>query len=212
MSAVLAEITPGFRDAIHGAQQAFRCLLDATARPGRVYTLGDAAIDGIVAPPAAAPARELAPGTAALLLTLLDAETRVHLAGSLSSAPALAWLRFHTGVRLAGAKEPAEFSVVHASELAQRLWESLPQGSDDAPQHGATLIVEVDALDAGAVLRLRGPGIETEQTLRVAGVPPAFWTWRRQQTARLPRGIELLLVCGTQIVAIPRSTRLSTGF
>ena len=44
MSAALAEMTPGFRDATHGAQQSFRALLDAMSRPGSVFELPSTAL------------------------------------------------------------------------------------------------------------------------------------------------------------------------
>jgi len=210
MSAVLAEMTPGFRDATHGAQQAFRTLLGAMSLPGRGVALADAAIDGIEPPPSAQAGRPMSTGTAALLLALLDAETTVRLAGSLASAPALSYLRFHTGVRSAWLDEFAAFTAVRAAEADVSLWSRLDLGSDEVPQRGATLIVEVDELgDRGSVrMRLRGPGIESAQALAVSGLTPAFWSWRIRLQSMLPRGIDLVLVCGTRIAAIPRTTRI----
>ena len=204
MSAVLAEMTPGFRDATHGAQQTFRTLLDAMSRPGRVLALPPAAIDGIV------PSAAMSVGTAAVLLTLLDAETTVRFGASLAGPAAEAYLRFHTGARLAAADEAAAFTAVRGAEVDAALWSGLDLGSDAAPQRGATLIVEVDALGGPAPtrLRLRGPGIESVQPLAVAGLSAEFWAWRTRLVAALPRGIELILVCGTRIAAQPRTTRI----
>jgi len=210
MSAVLAEMTPGFRDATHGAQQTFRTVLDAMSRPGRVLTLPTTATRGIV-PPASTPSdRPMSAGTAALLLTLLDAETSVHLGGALGSAAAASYLRFHTGARLSSEPELAAFAVARAAELDAALWSDLDLGSDEAPQRGATLIVEVDSLDADAATRLnlRGPGIETMQALAVTGLSNGFWAWRVQTAALLPRGVEIILVCGDRLAALPRTTRI----
>lgn len=207
MSAVLAEMTPGFRDPVHGAQQSFRTLLDAMSRPGRVQALPSAALDGIV-PPSVPRGTALSLSTAAVLLCLLDAETTVHLSGRLATAPSLAWLRFHTGVRLAARGDAAAFTVTRAAELETVLWEALDIGSDEAPQDGGTLIVEVDSLETGTPLQLRGPGIEGVQPLCVAGPSPAFWQWRRQLSTQRPRGIDLVLCCGDRLTALPRSTRI----
>ena len=214
MSAVLAEMTRGFPDATHGAQQTFRTLLAAMSRPGTVFRLPEAGMAGLEPPASATPgSRPMSLGAAAVLLTLLDAETTVRLAGSLASAPALAYLRFHTGVRSAWLDELAAFTVARAAEVDAMLWSRLDLGSDELPQKGVTLIVEVDALGerANTQLRLRGPGIESVQALGVSGLSRGFWQWRTQLQSLLPRGIDLVLVCRTEIAAIPRSTRIVLG-
>ena len=47
MSTLLARMATGFADPVHGAQQTFRVLLGAMSEPGRLFTLHDAAIDGL---------------------------------------------------------------------------------------------------------------------------------------------------------------------
>ena len=88
----------GFADPVHGAQQTFRALLGAMSEPGRLFTLHAAATDGL-APRDAERRPPLGIALAATLLTLLDADTPVHLAGALGNDAARAWLRFHTGAR-----------------------------------------------------------------------------------------------------------------
>ena len=210
MSATLAHMGAGFADPVHGAQQAFRVLLGAMSEPGRLHDLHDAATDGL-APDDAEMRPPLGVAMAATLLTLLDADTPAHLAGALGNDDARAWLRFHTGARDVPAA--AGMTAALARDVDAALWNALALGSDEAPQAGATLIVEVDALSgqplAGAVaLTLRGAGIETLRNLAVAGLPAAFWQWRIALQAELPRGVDLVLVCGMQVAAIPRSTRV----
>ena len=117
--------------------------------------------------------------------------------------------------------------VAHAEAGA---WSGLRRGSDEAPQGGSTLIVEVPALEATAPLSqpsgprcdlqtvfqsdwrsslrlsLRGPGIETAQRLSVGGLSADFWRARIAAQADFPRGVDLLLCCGERIAAVPRST------
>ena len=212
MSAILARMGSGFADPVHGAQQTFRALLGAMSEPGRLHALPPSAIGGLESQDA-----EMRPtmgiALAATLLTLLDADTPVHLAGALGNDEARAWLRFHTGAR--DVATVATMSVALARDVDAALWNRLDLGTDDAPQSSATLFVEVDALSdqplAGAVaLKLRGAGIETSRDLAVAGLPAAFWQWRHALQAELPRGVDLVLVCGTRLAAIPRSTRVES--
>lgn len=211
MAAVLADVTPGFRHPVHGAQKTFRALLDAMSRPGRRVTLPPEALDGIEPPASALAGQPMARGTAALLLTLLDAETTVRLAGSLASAAALSYLRFHTGVRSAWQDESPAFTAARAAEVDAGLWSRLDLGTDEVPQRGATLIVEVPALgeDGRTRLALRGPGIESAQPLAVSGLSAEFWLWRVRLQAAMPRGIDIVLVHDERIAAIPRSTRIA---
>jgi alpha-D-ribose 1-methylphosphonate 5-triphosphate synthase subunit PhnH len=212
MSALLARMGAGFADPAHGAQQTFRALLGAMSEPGRVHALPDAAIAGLVMQDAELrPPLDLA--LAATLLTLLDADTPVHLAGALDSDDARAWLRFHTGAR--ALQQATTLTAALARDVDAMLWDALDLGTDDAPQAGATLFVQVDALserplDGAVALKLRGAGIETARDLAVAGLSAAFWQWRAALRAELPRGVDLVLVCGMRIAAIPRSTRLES--
>jgi alpha-D-ribose 1-methylphosphonate 5-triphosphate synthase subunit PhnH len=212
MSVALAEMTTGFQDAVHGAQRVFRSVLDAMSFPGRVMDLPAAAIDGIEPP---ASLRPMSLGTAALLLTLLDAETSVRLVGDMSGVDALNYLRFHTGVRAARSDETAAFTVAHAADVFTTVWRRLDLGTDEVPQLGATFFVEVDELheaggddDDATGLRLEGPGIETHRRLYVRGLSRDFWQWRIELGRLMPRGIEIVLIDGVRIAAIPRSTRI----
>jgi alpha-D-ribose 1-methylphosphonate 5-triphosphate synthase subunit PhnH len=206
MSAALAEMTPGFRDATRSAQKVFRVVLDAMSRPGTVLALPDAALDGVIAPSGL---RRLGTGTTAILLTLLDAETNVRLCASLASADAVSYLRFHTGVRSAWMDEFAAFTVAHADDVGETLWQRLDLGSDEVPQRGATLVVQVDGFDQGPALAMQGPGVQSVNHLRVRSLSLAFWQWRIELQRLMPRGIDLILVCGDRVAAIPRSTRIA---
>ncbi len=209
MTATLARMGAGFADPAHGAQQTFRVLLDAMASPGRVFTLPAGALAGL-APDDATLRPPTGIGLAATLLTLLDADTAVHLAGDLGGDETRAWLRFHTGTRATSAA--VAMAAAQARDVDADLLAQLALGTDDAPQDGATLIVEVDGLcddPAQARLVLRGAGIESQQALRADGLDDAFWQWRIDLQRELPRGVDLVLVHGTRIAAIPRSTRIA---
>jgi alpha-D-ribose 1-methylphosphonate 5-triphosphate synthase subunit PhnH len=221
VSAVLADVGGGLSDAVHGTQACFRTALHALANPGRICTLPWVATAGLQVPAARDGHVPMAEATAALLLTLQDAECTQRVHGSLASDTALAWLRFHTGVRQALPGESAAFTVMRAAEMVPSQWEAIDLGSDEAPQRGGTLIVEVPALasadephrlsatSARTTLRLRGPGIEDERLLTVSQVPESFWRYRMSLSPRFPQGFELFLASGHRLAALPRSTRIA---
>lgn len=203
--AALSDMGPGFADPVHGAQQTFRALLDAMARPGRVVELPSPALRGLLAPP------PLTGSLGAVLLTLLDAETSLALEGRLADAGVRAWLRFHCGVREV-AWPDAAFAAVDAADADAALWFRLDAGSDEAPQCGATLIVAVPQLQADPArsgLALRGPGVRDTHRLGVPALPAAFWHARDALAALAPRGVDLVLVGERALAAIPRSTAVT---
>ncbi len=200
MSAMTADIGRGFAQPVHDAQRVFRAVLDATARPGRVQTLPAAVLDGF-------DSVGLGRGLCAVLLALLDAETRLWLDPGLADGTAAAHLRFHTGVRLVADQAHAAF-VACTPAAAGALWVQLNPGSDTGPQDGATLLIEVASLGHGMAIDLRGPGIQHVQRLQVEGLSEAFWRARIVAEADFPCGIDLILCSGDCIAALPRSTHL----
>jgi alpha-D-ribose 1-methylphosphonate 5-triphosphate synthase subunit PhnH len=179
---------PGFADPVLDAQATFRAVLEAMSRPGRVQT--------VVPPPEAPPG--LSPAAAAVLLTLVDATTPLRLA---AGAEAESWVRFHCGCPLQ--RDGAAFVLDPAATLLD-----LEAGTDEEPERGATLILEVAGLEEGQGWRLSGPGIRAEHRLHVVGAPPEFVAdWARNH-ARFPRGVDAILCAGTRIAAVPRSVRI----
>ncbi len=211
MSSVLASMGAGFADPVHGSQQTFRALLGAMAEPGRLHELPPAALEGLQPED-----RELQPpvglAMAATLLTLLDAGTPLHLAGELGKESLRGWVRFHTGAR--DSRSTCGFTVARAVDVDATLRERLDLGSDEAPHSSATLIVEVEGVSEGpacgaVALALRGAGIDGVRRLDVSGLDPDFWRWRIALQPEFPRGIDLILVSGRRIAAIPRSSRIA---
>ena len=194
----MTTLAPGFVDPPRGAQAAFRRLLEAMARPGTVTVLD--------APPAPLP---LAPAAGAIALTLCDADTPVWLDAALGAPEVTGWLRFHTGCRIVAAPEHAAFAF--AADPAALPLDRLPAGSDEFPDRSATAVLQVAGLDEGVSLRLAGPGIDTEATLRARGLPPGFVAWRAANHARYPRGLDVILVAGVSLAALPRSTSVAEG-
>jgi alpha-D-ribose 1-methylphosphonate 5-triphosphate synthase subunit PhnH len=191
-------VAPGFADPPLAAQAVFRRLLDAMARPGTVAPLE--------APPAPSP---LAPAAGAIALTLCDADTQLWLCPALREPAVVGWLRFHTGCRIVEVPEEAAFAF--AADPSALPPDRLSTGSDEFPDRSATAVLQVAQLGAGDPLHLTGPGIETTTTLRVEGLPAGFIAWRGRNHVAYPRGVDVVLVAGAEIAALPRSTTVTEG-
>lgn len=184
---------PSFADPVADAQAVFRALLDATAHPGRMITLA-----GRLDPPS-----PLCRATAALLLTLADADTTLALPAD--ADPARDFLAFHTGAGF-GPMPQADFVVAQTLPVLG----DLHDGTDEEPESGATLIVDLPSLAGGTALRLRGPGIAETTTID----PPladGFPRWWHENHRRFPRGVDLVLCAGDSLIALPRSVTVEAG-
>ncbi len=186
-----------FADPVLDAQRAFRAALEALAHPGRV---------GRVAGPAETPP-PLGPAAAALCLTLADVDTAVWLDPVAGSPDAVEYLRFHCGCPLEPSPGAAAFAVV-ADPGRLAAWDAFVEGTDEEPERGATLIVQVDRLVTGRGRRLTGPGIVGEVRLSADGLPDAAWRMLGALPGRFPRGVDAFLVAGAALAAIPRTTRI----
>lgn len=186
---------PGFADAVHDSQRAFRALLDAIARPGAVVQ-----VDAAVTPPA-----PLSQAAAAALLTLVDFETPLWIDPSGRVPALLAWMRFHCGAPLVEDAARARFALVTDAPSMPPL-DAFFIGEDAYPDRSATLIIEVAALRMGDGLRLTGPGIEQEARLAIDGLPPGFASAWRANRAIFPCGVDVFLTAGDRVAALPRTT------
>ncbi|MEM8851565.1 MAG: phosphonate C-P lyase system protein PhnH [Pseudomonadota bacterium] len=175
---------PAFADHPTQSAVAFRTLMQAMARPGTIHDISAPAPAGF------------SPATAATLLVLADPTTPVWM----PPGPARDWLIFHTGAPVTDTRADATFATGPWSTLTPLAdW---PIGTPDYPDRSATLIVEVPTL-AGPGPRLTGPGIESKTTLPLPDAQALA-----ANAALYPQGVDLILTCGTQIAALPRSTRI----
>ena len=192
-----ADLVPGFTDPVGDGQASFRVILDAMAHPGRIETLPV----GL----AAAPPAPLGVAAAAIALTLCDIDTPIWLDAPLTAASP--YLAFHCGAPAAASPVHARFAFA-ANAAALPPLESFALGSDEYPDRSTTFVVEVAGLVAGRGMRLTGPGIREEALLSVAGLPARLWEERAALAELLPRGLDIILVSGTQLAALPRWTRV----
>lgn len=192
------DIRPGFADPVIGAQRVFRVVLDALARPGRIGTVAEQ-----LEPPA-----PLDLGTAALCLTLADHDTPLWLAPEIRNPATTAFLRFHCGCPIVD--DPAKAAFALAAAATVPALDRFAIGDDAWPETSTTLILQVDALTDGNGLQLSGPGIEREHRLAAAGVRAGLWDEWAANGALFPCGVDLVLVAGRRIAALPRTTAVRT--
>jgi alpha-D-ribose 1-methylphosphonate 5-triphosphate synthase subunit PhnH len=194
----VAELPAGFADKVLSAQTTFRSVMSAMARPGSVQR---------IAVSAGAP-HPMMHGSAAIALTLFDHDTPVWLDPLMSETSGVTkWLKFHTGAPVIADSSVCHFALIGDPSALPAL-DRFAFGSNEYPDRSTTLILQVESLTQGKSFELRGPGIDGKAVMQ-ATIEPADLFERLAINATLfPRGIDVVLVHGDTIVAIPRTTRL----
>ena len=186
----------GFGDPVYTSQAVFRAIMDAFSSPGTI-----AALDGHAAGP-----ETLGGSASAILLTLADYDTPVWFEGE-ATQDAAAWLTFHTGAP--AASDPSKAALVVLSEGSHPAqWEDFSRGTVNYPDRSATLLLPVRSLTGGTPLELSGPGIETTRQIAPDGLAPESVAWAQGNHAAYPLGLDLVLVCNGDALALPRTTRI----
>ncbi len=158
----------------------FEALMWALSRPGTVQSLP-------------------APGMTGIAEALLDRECRVFC-----DDPALADRIATFGAALTPLPL-ADHCFLSLGTSIDRLAQ-VAVGSALYPDGGATVVAEA-RFGTGQRLRLTGPGIETDAEVALDGIAPGFWALRAA-LCRYPAGFDLFLICGAQVIGLPRSTQI----
>jgi alpha-D-ribose 1-methylphosphonate 5-triphosphate synthase subunit PhnH len=189
---------PGLADPVHQSQEIFRTILTALSEPGRIMQVSFQ------------PVADLTTGAAALavLLCLADGDTPLWLGATANTLAA--YLRFHTGAPVVADPRDAHFALI-ANQADFRPLAQFDPGTEDYPDRSTTLIIEVEALDEGGPIGLRGPGIPDHRHLTMHGLPPAFAAQWAANHAQFPCGVDVILTCGTRLIGLPRSTILEAS-
>ena len=197
-AATARAVEGGLADPVFDGQAIFRALMHAFAEPGTI-----AEFDSRVGAPA-----PLVPAAAAVLAALADGDTPVWMAEPQGVGEAAAqWLRFQTGAPVIDDPTAATFAVLPEGDDPAG-WTRFPRGTPAYPDRSALLILPVDALAGGDALLLAGPGIASERIVAPAGLPDGTAAALERNRAGFPLGFDLVLVCGTAALALPRTTRL----
>ena len=194
---MIAELPAGFADKVLSAQSTFRSVMEAMARPGSVQR-ATASVD--------APSH-LMHGTASIALTLFDHDTPIWLDPLLSETMEVTkWLKFHSGAPVIEDPSVSSFALLSDAARLPGL-DCFSFGSNEYPDRSTTLILQVESLTQGVAYELRGPGIDGCAVLRATLKPFDLFERLAVNAALFPRGIDVVLVAETMIVAIPRTTR-----
>lgn len=184
------------------SQQAFRALLDALARPGRVVGLPRSLTERM--PPVLVPAAALA-----------DVEVTV----AVITGPDDDWIDAvlqATGAQVAPFTQ-AEMVVFRRAPSASEI-ASLERGDATSPERGARVSIACRSLravgarrpaDSGLTLTLRGPGVEGTIRVVTDGLHPAVLEALADANHFFPAGVDAWLVADDgSVVGLPRSTKV----
>lgn len=139
----------------------------------------------------------LSPAATALLITLSEADTPLWLDEALNT-PALRQCLRQAGSAPLNPQLPAGLALLHS--------DSNPDLRVIAAA-GATIILEVPALNGGLTLRLRGPGIQERRAV-APQLPPKVIDFLREWPLN-GQGINLMLTCGDTLMVLPRSAQVA---
>ncbi len=202
----LSKVVAGFNDPVHDSQRVFRDALQALSHPGNVVDL---------IPNAAIPDKAQ-PSAAALLLALLDADSRLWLSPTIAASDAAHWIVFHTNCTLVKHPSLADFAWIHSLGEMPELT-GFNQGTDEYPELSTTCLVNVAGFvnesNSGQTITLQGPGILGTSQLCLNKISDAHienlliqWRTNNQQ---FPKGVDVFLCGSNQIAGLPRTTKLS---
>jgi alpha-D-ribose 1-methylphosphonate 5-triphosphate synthase subunit PhnH len=187
----------GFADPVFESQSVFRSVLTALSHPGRITDL--------VATAAAPP--PVAAGAAAIVAAVADDTTPVFLDPHLSRGAVPNWVGFHTGAPIVSDPEKAAIALI-GDPMNMPDFAAFARGTAEYPDRSATLILQVENLDGGPELILKGPGIKDLAQISPRPLPADFVARMRANRTLFPRGVDLFLVAGTRFLGLPRSTRV----
>jgi alpha-D-ribose 1-methylphosphonate 5-triphosphate synthase subunit PhnH len=160
----------------------FEALMWALSRPGTVQNLPASGMEGIAE-------------------ALLDRECRVYC-----DDPALEdRIAVFGAARVAMPLADHCFLSLKTASALDRLAQ-VALGSALYPDAGATVVAEA-RFGTGLRLQLTGPGIETSAEISLDGIAPGIWELRAA-LSRYPAGFDLFLICGAQVIGLPRSTKI----
>ncbi len=192
-------------DEVFDAQQHFRTIFDAMARPGKVNPLEAVAIS---------PPEGFSRGATLIAFALLNSDVTYHLAQDCAEIEF--YLRGNTGVRPSAADQ-ADF-IFGSPATTQALIERAKEGDPMYPETSASFVITVEQLgnapfEGSLSLKLEGPGIDGEKLLCVAGLSPAWVHELKVKNSEFPLGVDILFTAdhpeASVVACLPRTSKIS---
>ncbi len=193
-------------DQVFDAQEHYRLLLDAMARPGTINVLPRMSLTT---------PQGLTEAAALVGFALLNADVSFYADGEAADV-VTRYLVVNTAAS-PETPEKADF-VFAAGKASAALVTDMKKGTLPYPDEGATLVASVEALASEAqalggksylALTLEGPGIRGKRTFFVTGLNSELVAGLQQCNEEFPLGIDLILTDpGHRIACIPRSSRV----
>lgn len=192
------DFSEGFVNPVRDGQAAFRAVLDALANPGTLPALTVPAAQGSL----------LSAELASIVLSLTDHDTPIWLSPRLADdGQVKAFVGFHTGAPIVSETGKAQFAFVAEGDALPAL-NQFNLGTQEYPDRSTTIVVALPALHGGPGLTLKGPGIEHSIAISPVGLPEDFVGQWMDNRELFPRGVDLLLVAGGQVLGLPRTSRI----
>jgi alpha-D-ribose 1-methylphosphonate 5-triphosphate synthase subunit PhnH len=186
-------------DEIFDAQEHFRLILDSMARPGKINVIPDLNIQMTAG---------INKAGALIGFSLLNTDTSFCAIGELSYSIE-EFITLHTAAKIESLQN-AEFVFVKGSQSSDFIAD-LKIGTLPYPEDSATIVADVLNISAeetaGSLqLNLKGPGVETIETVYVTGLNHAILDAIKEQNFEFPLGLDLMLTDSeNRMICIPRS-------
>jgi alpha-D-ribose 1-methylphosphonate 5-triphosphate synthase subunit PhnH len=165
-------------------QHNFRSILEAMARPGKVNPLEYK--------------KHESNSIKAVLATILDGEVTFSDHDQLLDEDD--WLLLQA---IKSATNKADYILCDGDKLPDF---DPKLGTLESPENSATIIILVDSLlDGDVKMVLTGPGIQTRIECNLTGLDKQWLLKRAEWVCNFPLGVDLILVCRSGVMAIPRS-------
>lgn len=212
LSTTELHLLTAFSDPVVGSQWVYRQLLKAMSEPGTILSL----MDGNQTPTLYATDFTndyLYPTTWSVAQALLDSDCCVHVSPRMSQQDFLQSLHFYTDAKVIEDAKKANFAFMTLEELVgnNEMASSFSSGSLIAPHESCTLIIQVSDIRNAVQLALQGPGIKTQKQLAITGVESQMIRFLQANNQLYPCGVDFIFCSPTHIVALPRSTVVSSS-
>lgn len=202
MSMNLTNVSSGFENIERDSQNIFRQVLNSFSRPGIAFDIN---------PRVKSSASVTYSIGVSLLLALMETGSVLYTPGELIDSNLSNFLKFHTGCKLTTIANQAHYIWVQDPQCLPSL-SSCALGSVEYPEKSSTLIIEVESFKSPTQLSANhtwhGPGIKEGIDLEIMGLNDSFWKERQEIRLLYPCGVDIIFCTATQIVALPRSTRV----